>query len=77
MAALSRKEIFEHYECSMMTVAKRCTPFELALMQWNNSKITVMPIPELAHHPRSLTVNSWNSSLQSYEYSYYLDFVNS
>lgn len=60
-----------------MAVAGRCTPFELAMMQWNDSKITLMPIPELSHLPRTLTVNAWNSSLQPYEYSYYLDYVNS
>jgi|JI6StandDraft_1071083.scaffolds.fasta_scaffold27602_5 hypothetical protein len=47
------------------------------MLQWNNSKITTMPIPELQHLPHAITINAWNSSLQPYEYNYYLDFVKS
>lgn len=47
------------------------------MLQWNNSLITLNPIPELTHLPMSLTVTAWNSNLKEYEYNYFLDFVKS
>ena len=46
----------------------------MALKQWNNSQISLMPIQEVSW-PRTLTLKDINKDLYTYELEHYFDFV--
>ena len=72
----AHQHISEHYSCSFNKNQARCTEYELALIQFINSTITLNPLPSTIYqYPSSLTGHHWNNNLAEWEYRHFLNEV--